>query len=400
MRSTQTFPADITTQRLTLFYFLVSFSVERGLFVFFLKENGYTLIEIGLLQTAFSVSLFLFELPSGYLADKFGRVAALAAGGLLATTSLSGQFIFVACLPLTTVFFITHALSFSLISGSLSSALHQHLTTLDVLHRYSSHYAALQFAGSLSLGLAMIAAAPILSLGGWTAIYVTSVFVTGLSVIVIFPLARQEASALTASTHSIKLTIFIKELVAIAPIAIPFAMIHAAMTPYFLYASSSFHEAGLSKGAASAAVGIAEILSAIAVLCLTRFLPATSKHSIPTLMLLTSVVIAANPLYSPYVAITAFLIANTLTLWATILTNNTINSTIKAEHLRTTTLSAAAFVDMLFISAGFMTYGFVAESYSSSISLLAVSIFPLAGAITLIATTKTISGRKSSASSS
>ncbi|WAH57564.1 MFS transporter [Pseudomonas silvicola] len=393
MGHTQPFQTDIISKRLALFYFLVTFSVERGVFVFFLKEHGYTLIEIGLLQTIFSASLFLFELPSGYLADKFGRTTALATGGLTAGISLWGQFLLVSSMPLTIACFSLYALSFSLISGSLSSALYKNLNNLDALQLYSRHYATIQFAGSLSLGLAMISAAPILETGGWKAIYTTSIIMSVLSVIAVAPLAITEISNTNTTQHTLQLDIFLKELIAITPIALPFATIHAAMTPYFLYASSSFHESGMSKGAASAAVGTVEIISAMAGMYAARFIPNVPAHAIPALMIMTSVIIAGNPFYSPTLSIVAFLTANTLTLWAAILTNNLINSTIKAEHLRTTTLSAASFLDMLFISAGFITYGIIAESHPSTTSLIVISLYPLTGALLLIATFKVATKR-------
>ncbi|MGY4492921.1 MFS transporter [Pseudomonas sp. TE3610] len=393
MRPAQIFIADIASKRLAIFYFLVTFSVERGVFVFFLKENGYTLIEIGLLQTAFSASLFAFELPSGYLADRFGRLLALCFGGLLAAISLSGQFLSVSNFSLFLSFFILHALSFSLISGSLSSALYKNLKELDNLRRYPRYYATIQFAGSLSLGLAMISAAPILTMGGWKAVYSASILLATTSVLSLLPLIRTEKLQPFTSEYALQIKTFWNELITVGPIALPFATIHAAMTPYFLYASSSFHDFGLSKGMASAAVGIIEILSALGVLCLTRLFPCLPAWAIPALMALTSIIIAANTLYSPHLAMAAFFAANTLTLWATILANDLINATIASEHLRTTTLSAAAFMDMLFISAGFITYGLIAEPHGLNTSLLAISIFPAAGAAIFYANTKITKSR-------
>lgn len=374
---------DRTGKRLAFFNFFVTFSVERGVFVFFLMENGYNSIQIGLLQVVFSTALFIFELPSGVFADKFGRSLSLTAGGALAAVSLYGQFLFVSSSFFLTIFFILHSLSFSLISGSLSTALYQQLKCTGNITAYAKNYATIQFMGSTALGLAMISAAPLLSLGGWKAIYITSSAMAIFSLVFIFPLVKKERTTGTAKKALPNFKDFRAELLAVTPLALPFAMMHAAMTPYFLYASSLFKNSGMNHGTASASVGLVEIISACATLLIIRRAVGSHTKIIPLLMILVSILIAGNSLYSPIAAILAFLICNTLVLWATIMMNELINATIASEHLRTTTLSAVAFLDMIFISAGFMTYGLVAEFATVGSASFAIALFPLLGAALL-----------------
>ena len=51
----------------------------------FFAENGLDPFAIYLLQGVYSLSLALFEIPSGYLADVIGRRASLIIGSLLGT---------------------------------------------------------------------------------------------------------------------------------------------------------------------------------------------------------------------------------------------------------------------------------------------------------------------------
>ena len=44
-----------------------------GAWVAILAARGYTLVEIGLAETVFHIVSLLFEIPSGVLADVFGR---------------------------------------------------------------------------------------------------------------------------------------------------------------------------------------------------------------------------------------------------------------------------------------------------------------------------------------
>ena len=53
-------------------YFLKAvlwFMVSMPIIVLFFQEHGLTLTEVMLLQSIYSLSLALFEIPSGYIAD-------------------------------------------------------------------------------------------------------------------------------------------------------------------------------------------------------------------------------------------------------------------------------------------------------------------------------------------
>ena len=49
------------------------FMVAMPVIILFFQENNFSLTEIMFLQALYSFSLALFEIPSGYIADIFGR---------------------------------------------------------------------------------------------------------------------------------------------------------------------------------------------------------------------------------------------------------------------------------------------------------------------------------------
>ena len=55
------------------------FMLSMPIIVLFFKENGLSLTEIMTLQGAYSLTVALFEVPSGYLADMFGRKTCIVA---------------------------------------------------------------------------------------------------------------------------------------------------------------------------------------------------------------------------------------------------------------------------------------------------------------------------------
>ena len=59
--------------KIILIKFLSSFGIFMPIVVLFYQDNGLTMTQILLLQAIFSLSIFLFELPSGYFSDVLGR---------------------------------------------------------------------------------------------------------------------------------------------------------------------------------------------------------------------------------------------------------------------------------------------------------------------------------------
>lgn len=60
-------------QKLYLFKFLGAFTLFTPVIVLFFQENGLSMTEVMVLQSAYSVAVIGLEVPSGYIADTFGR---------------------------------------------------------------------------------------------------------------------------------------------------------------------------------------------------------------------------------------------------------------------------------------------------------------------------------------
>ncbi|MEK7158918.1 MAG: MFS transporter [Patescibacteria group bacterium] len=61
-----------------LFYFAHGFAFPT--YVLFLKDNGLSMTEIGLVNFVFMVAMFIFEVPTGVVADFFGRKISIVVG--------------------------------------------------------------------------------------------------------------------------------------------------------------------------------------------------------------------------------------------------------------------------------------------------------------------------------
>ncbi|REJ07940.1 MFS transporter [Halobacillus trueperi] len=102
-----------------------SFSVLRGLamgifspiWIIYLVHQGYSLLEIGLLGALFEIAKFIFEVPSGTFADRFGIKVSIV-GSFLFSILTWGFFPFIESLIVCIAALVAWALSDSLISGA------------------------------------------------------------------------------------------------------------------------------------------------------------------------------------------------------------------------------------------------------------------------------------------
>lgn len=89
-----------------VFTFLNSFNVTRGIWMLYLAFRGLSLIEIGLMESVYHITSFTMEIPTGMVADVFGRKMSRALGRLC--------FIISTCAMLLGVNSIIFGISFAL----------------------------------------------------------------------------------------------------------------------------------------------------------------------------------------------------------------------------------------------------------------------------------------------
>src|SRR5690606_31837460 len=80
------------SKNIPLFYLysaLSSFILDRGIWMLFLVFQGFSLSEIALIESAYHCMVFVFEVPTGYIADRFGKRASLLLAELIGIVSAS-----------------------------------------------------------------------------------------------------------------------------------------------------------------------------------------------------------------------------------------------------------------------------------------------------------------------
>lgn len=112
-----------------------------GAWVAILASRGFSLVQIGFVETVFHITSLIFEIPSGLLADIYGRKKMLIVSHIMAVIgnvvmALSGEF-WMVCMSIA-----FHALSYNFASGSGDALAYDSLKSVnrqDTYETYSSN---------------------------------------------------------------------------------------------------------------------------------------------------------------------------------------------------------------------------------------------------------------------
>ena len=67
-------------KKLLIIGFFGNLFFERGIWVIYLLSIGFNMFEVSILQAILNITMFLTEIPTGYISDKLGRKKGLLLG--------------------------------------------------------------------------------------------------------------------------------------------------------------------------------------------------------------------------------------------------------------------------------------------------------------------------------
>jgi MFS family permease len=182
------------------------FMLSMPIIILFFKENGLSLTEIMTLQGAYSLTVALFEVPSGYLADLFGRKACIVFStifsfvGFLFFCFFSGFYYFLIAQILV-------GFAGSLISGSDSALIYDTLLQTNNKDDYAKIEGRNYAIGNFSEATAGIFGGFLAVSSIYLPVYVQTAFIF-LSIPIAFTLVEPEIKNITSSKNSLQ-SIFI-----------------------------------------------------------------------------------------------------------------------------------------------------------------------------------------------
>jgi MFS family permease len=139
-----------------IYNFLLKIDITTAIWVLYLSFRGMSLVEIGLIESVYHITGILFELPTGAIADVYGKKFSVLLGRILSVIS---------CLLMITassfwgfaIAFMLASASMNLNSGAAEALVYDSLKILGEEEKYKKIWGNLAFVMSIAQGLAVLA---------------------------------------------------------------------------------------------------------------------------------------------------------------------------------------------------------------------------------------------------
>ncbi len=137
-----------------LYTFLTSIALTRGIFLLFLTHKGLTVSEVALYSIVLNISITVFEIPTGYFGDKFGKRNSLILGCfLLAFHSFA---MMLSQNPITFIFLAgMEGFAYTFVTGSNSALLYDILKIEHTENNYLKINSKILSLESLTIGISI-----------------------------------------------------------------------------------------------------------------------------------------------------------------------------------------------------------------------------------------------------
>ena len=137
-----------------LYTFLTSIALTRGIFLLFLTHKGLTVSEVALYSIVLNISITVFEIPTGYFGDKFGKRNSMILGCfLLAFHSFA---MMLSQNPITFIFLAgVEGFAYTFVTGSNSALLYDILKIEHTENNYLKINSKILSLESLTIGISI-----------------------------------------------------------------------------------------------------------------------------------------------------------------------------------------------------------------------------------------------------
>ncbi|MBO1330672.1 MFS transporter [Streptomyces sp. VRA16 Mangrove soil] len=373
------------TRPFSVYAVLANSLFQRGVFVIFLQQRGFSAGQVALLQTLLYLVSGLAELPTGVIADRIGRRASIVIGQVLIAGCLLGQVTSSDYWVFLTLF-IGQGVGMACVSGSDTALLYDLLVRRGATAGYVRIRSRFTMLGTVTSGVAIV-------LGGqlqrfaWGIVYGGSALCLVLAVVVLMARVPEirGADAVDEQVGSEKehrdttawramLRVATPALVTLVVVS---GLMHATLTPYIILTQKTLSD----QGAGTALVG-AVISAGFFVGGLTPLLSDRANRRIgyravvPVGLLALAAALGLTGLGLVWVTVAAFLVLVGIPEITAVLVDNVFNEAVPSRH-RASLLSMIAFVESALIGTGYLVLGALMDGLGSSAGMAAYAAVPL-----------------------
>lgn len=138
-----------------VYNFFLQLNITSAIWVLYLAFKGMSLVEIGLLESIYHITGLIFELPTGALADLYGRKFCVVLGRIVNVIScilmiISSNFLGFA------ISFVLSCAAMNLNSGAAEALIYDSLKELGEEEKYKKIWGELAFVMSIAQGIAVL----------------------------------------------------------------------------------------------------------------------------------------------------------------------------------------------------------------------------------------------------
>ncbi|WP_426203499.1 MFS transporter [Pseudomonas sp. TWP3-1] len=374
-----------------LFYTLSIFmnsDVQRSLFVLYLLQLGVSQGEIGILQSFLFFSAVALEIPSGLLADRYGRKVSLVIGFLGLFISGIGFMLFSSFIPFAIIFCLFGA-SIAMGSGSDRALLYDNLLAENRAEEYPKIISRARAIGAVSLGLSMLLGGVLQDTWSWNSVYIFFAMskLVGAIVVTLIPETKLPSSSLNAHKASDMndektegvLTLLInffrsKKGAFLMPLFIGYALFELSTIPLFIYGQPFFSMQGLEIPV------IAGIYAAVEAISAGMFVAAgfiCSRFSLGIIAFTTTVIVTfllfiLSLNIGTITSVVTFLLIMSLPAIYETSYETYIHDNVESR-IRASCLSVANLVNSVVIGISYTVFGGLLDLYGFSLTLIIVA---------------------------
>ncbi len=394
-----------------LYYSLSIFmnmDVQRSLFVLYLLQLGITQGEIGILQSFLFFSCVALEIPSGLLADRYGRKTSIIIGFSGLSISGVGFLLFSSFIPFAIIFCLFGA-SIAMNSGSDRALLYDNLLAEHRADEYPKIVSRARAIGAISLGLSMLLGGLLQDTWSWDSVYIffaISKLIGALVVTLISEkklppksLSPNKKSGTTNEKTESLLTYLIcffrsKKGAFLIPLFIGYALFELSTIPLFIYGQPFFFMQGLEipiiAGIYAAVEAISAVMFMAAGFICSRF--SLGVIAFTTTLITTFLIVILSLNIGITTSITSFLLIMSLPAIYETSYETYIHENVESR-IRASCLSVANLINSVIIGISYTVFGGLLDAYGFSLTLIIVAASCFVGLFG-VSTTLLLGGQK------
>lgn len=358
---------------------------QRGVFVIFLYERGFSAGQVAILQTLIYLVSGLAEMPTGIIADRIGRRASIVIGQVLIAGCLLGQAAFSNYWAFLALF-IGQGVGMACVSGSDTALLYDLLVRRGATAGYVKIKSRFTMLGTVTSGVAIV-------LGGqlqhfsWGIVYLGSASCLVLAVVVLMSRVPEirgadavdeqdgaEKQHVDATAWRAMLRVATPALVTLVVVS---GLMHATLTPYIIFTQKTLSDQGAGTALVSVVISAGFFVGGLVPLLSDRANKRIGYRIVIPISLVTlAAALGLSGLGLVWVTIAAFLILVGIPEITAVLVDNVLNEAVPSRH-RASLLSMIAFVESVLIGTGYLVLGTLMDGLGSSVGMATYAAVPL-----------------------